>query len=134
MLLVETYIAPVESKGVGLFAKTLIPKGTTYWVRNENFDRIFKSDMLESFPSNVIAYIQKHGFLEITGDWYLCGDNARFTNHSLSPNFINHFDDAGLVDYCFADRDIHPDEEILCNYFETCQSCANGLPFDEILN
>jgi uncharacterized protein len=133
MLFVETYIAPVEGKGIGLFARTKIGKGTIYWFRNENFDRLFTPEALATFPANVATYIQKHGFLEVTGNWYLCGDNARFTNHSKTPNFINHFDASGLVDYCFTDRDILAGEEILCNYFDTCQSCANGLPFDEIL-
>lgn len=134
MLLVETYIAPVAGKGFGLFAKTAIPKETTYWLRNEAFDRLFTPELLDALPSNVAAYIQKHGFQEVNGNWYLCGDNARFTNHSLEPNFINHFDGSGLVDYCYTDRDIAADEEILCNYFDTCQSCANGLPFENFLD
>jgi hypothetical protein len=134
MLLVETYVAPVEGKGIGLFAKALIARGTTYWRRNEAFDRLFTPEMVAAFPANIIDYVQKYGFQESSGNWYLCSDNARFTNHSLDPNFINHFDESGLVDYCFTDRDIAADEEILCNYFDTCRSCANGLPFEEILN
>jgi SET domain-containing protein len=134
MLLVETYVASAEGKGIGLFAKDLIARGTTYWRRDEAFDRVFTPDKLAAFPANIINYIQKYGFQESSGNWYLCGDNARFTNHSLNPNFMNHFDEHGLVDYCFTNRDIAAGEEILCNYFETCQSCANGLPFVEILN
>ena len=134
MLLVETYIAPVAGKGIGLFAKTSILKGETYWLRNEAFDRIFSPEVLTKFPRNVIEYIQKHGFLEVNGNWYLCGDNARFSNHSVNSNSVNHFDASGLIDRCFAAFDIAANEEITCNYFDTCQSCANGLPFEEILD
>ncbi|QHS56540.1 SET domain-containing protein [Mucilaginibacter sp. 14171R-50] len=134
MLLVETYIAPVEGKGMALFAKVPISKGTVYWRRDESFDRLFTPETLGRLPLNVISYIQIHGFQEVTGNWYLCGDNARFTNHSLDPNFINHYDEAGLVDYCFTDRDIAAGEEIVCDYYDTCQSCASGLPFEEVLN
>jgi SET domain-containing protein len=134
MLLVDSYVAPVEGKGIGLFAKDVIAKETIYWQRNETFDRLFTLSALAKFPANVLSYIQKYGFQEVTGNWYLCGDNARFTNHSLQPNFISHFDGSGLVDYCFTDRDIAAGDEILCNYFDTCQSCANGLPFEEVLN
>ena len=134
MLMVETYIAPVVGKGIGLFAKSVIQKGTVYWRRNEAFDRLFTPEILNTLPEHIVSYIQKHGFQEVSGNWYLCGDNARFTNHSLDPNFINHYDTEGLVDYCFTDRDIVADEEIVCNYYDTCQSCANGLPFDDILN
>ncbi|MBS1526683.1 MAG: SET domain-containing protein [Bacteroidetes bacterium] len=130
MLIVETYIGPVSGKGIGLFAGQFIPKGSVYWIRDLNFDREFSPDELEALQEPGRTYIQKHGFLQSDGKWYLCGDNARFSNHSDQPNSINQFDDHQRIIKCVAAIDICEGEEITCDYRDTCRTCANGLPFD----
>jgi len=129
MLLVETYIAISERKGIGLFTKSFIPKGTVYWIRDEKFDRVFTKGQMLELRSLAIAYIQYHGFLEKSGNWYLCNDNARFSNHSSNPNTINHFDNDGLIKHSSMSQDINEGEEITCDYTEICMTCANGIDF-----
>jgi SET domain-containing protein len=131
MLLVETYIAHSPGKGIGLFSRVAIQKGTIYWVRNEIFDKIISPEQINTFTELAANYIFMHGFKEISGNWYLCSDNARFSNHSKNPNSLNHFDLAGLIEYSYAAKDIASNEEILCDYTNTCQTCINGVPFDD---
>ena len=132
MLLVETFTDCTRHKGVGLFAKEFIQQGTTYWVRNELFDRLFTPAMLTALNPIAIRYIEKYGFLEKSGNWYLCNDNARFSNHSNDPNSENHYDQFGIVQYCTAARDILKGEEILCDYTKVCMTCKDGVDFEPL--
>lgn len=132
MLLVETFIDCTSCKGVGLFAKEFIKQGTTYWVRNESFDRVFTQERLSSIDLFAFRYIEKYGFLETSGDWHLCNDNSRLSNHSYDPNSENHCDALGIVRYCIASRDIKTGEEILCDYTKVCQACKNGADFESL--
>jgi SET domain-containing protein len=130
MLIVETYLAESSGKGIGLFAKNIIPKGTIWWIRNENFDKLINQEKLNSYDDLAIAFITNYGFLEPTQNWYLCIDNARFSNHSDVPNSINNLNTSGEIISCSAIKDIPADEEILCNYRETCLTCLNNLGFE----
>jgi SET domain-containing protein len=131
MLLVETYISISSGKGIGLFAKDKIPKGTKYWVRNETFDKVISQTQLNTFNKLASNYIKTYGFQEINFNWYLCGDNARFSNHSIVPNSQNHFDVNGFLQYHSASDEIKPGEEIFCDYREICLTCSNGIEFNE---
>ena len=84
MLLYETEVKPSLNKdlGLGLFTLVKIRKGAKYWVRNEDFDKIISFQQLNSLMQIAKDYIEKYGFQETARNWYLCGDNARFTNHS----------------------------------------------------
>lgn len=129
MLLVETFINCTSERGVGLFSKKFIPKGTIYWIRNESFDSVFSKKVMATMEKLAINYIKKYGFLEKSGNWYLCNDNDRFSNHSLHPNSKNHFDENGIVKYCTTLCNIATGEEILCDYTEICQTCISGVDF-----
>lgn len=132
MLLVETYVSYVSKKGLGLLAKVRIAKGTTYWLRNESFDRTFSEKQLESFDKLASDYVRHYGFQERNSDWYLCSDNARFTNHSKQPNTKNHFDIHGTLQSCTVVTDVEVGEELLCDYSELCLTCINGVHFGEM--
>lgn len=132
MLTVETYVDCTLTKGVGLFAKKFIAKGSKYWIRNEIFDSVFSPREFELLDTLAADYIKKYGFLETSGNWYLCNDNARFSNHSFNSNSKNHFDKNGIVQYCTASRDIEIGEEIMCNYTEICQTCIDGIDFESL--
>ena len=129
MLLVETYLDISPGKGIGLFAKINIKKGTKYWVRNEVFDKVFSLAELETFNQLTTEYIKFYGFQEKTFCWYLCGDNGRFTNHSSTPNTKNHFDKAGILQYSTVTKNVGIGEEILCDYQDICMTCKNELLF-----
>lgn len=131
MLLVDTYINLSPGRGLGLFAKYDIPNGTQYWMRNELFDKLITQEILHKLPQITIDYIQKYGFQETTKNWYLCGDNAKFTNHSPVPNTLNHFDTNGLNIFSIVNRNIKAGEEIFLDYTEICMTCKDGLLFTE---
>jgi len=129
MLLVETYIDISPGKGIGLFARTFLANGTKYWARNETFDKILSPAELDRLAPIARAYFKKYGFLEISGNWYLCGDHARFSNHSTNSNTHNFFDSNGLLEYCTISRDIDIGEEIFIDYTEICVTCKDGVSF-----
>jgi SET domain-containing protein len=132
MLLIETYVTCTKEKGVGLFANSFIPQGTVYWQRDESFDTLFPPAKMERLKPLSVTYIRKYGFLETSGNWYLCNDNARFSNHCNLPNTQNQFDNTGIVVCGVATKDIQPGEEILCDYREICQTCINGVDFESL--
>jgi len=129
LLIIKTYIDYSPEKGFGLFAKENIPKGTRYWVRNEFFDKVISSLELSFFDDIAIDFIKKYGFLEKSGNWYLCSDNARFSNHSENSNSENYFNSDGLVQYTYSKTRILAGEEILCNYRDICEECREKLKF-----
>ena len=133
MLLVETYIDNSAGKGMGLFAKQYISKGEKYWMRNELFDKVITEIYLSYLPNLAVQFIKKYGFMEITTDWYLCGDNAKYSNHSDLSNTNYHFDKDGLIEFYTALKDIAIGEEIFCDYRKICSTCAKGIDFLPIL-
>ncbi|HXA03069.1 MAG TPA: SET domain-containing protein [Cytophagaceae bacterium] len=130
MLIVETYLSQTESKGAGLFSKDLLPKGTTWWIRSQEFDKIALPVEFSSYTELAQSFIKEYGFLESTGNWYLCIDNARFCNHSDKPNSINEFNENGELISCITIKDVFPGEEILCDYRKTCITCKDNLGFE----
>lgn len=133
MLLIETYIDTSPGKGIGLFAKKDIEKGTKYWLRNEVFDTVITEAQLDSFHKIASDFFTMYGFLEVSGNWYLCNDHARFSNHSETPNTQNHFNAKGLLEYCTISKNIKQGEEIFINYTEICMTCREGVAF-KVLN
>ena len=131
MLLIETYLDLSPGKGLGLFAKCDIVKGTRFWLRSEVFDKVITPDDMNSLNELALEYVKRFGCLEKTNNWYLCADNARFSNHADNPNSKNEFDENGLIKYHVASRDIKAGEEIFCDYKELCQTCKNGISFSE---
>lgn len=129
MLLIETYLDISPGKGFGLFSKSGLRAGTKYWIRNEAFDRLFPPEKMNSFGKITSDYIQFHGFLEPSGNWYLCGDNARFTNHSIQPNTGNNFNENGIIQYSIVSNEINAGEEILCDYSEICMAFRKKIGF-----
>lgn len=132
MLLIESYLDNSSGRGFGLFASAYIKKNTVFWVRNELFDKIITNK--EFFKLNQISkkYVERYACLEKSGNWYLCSDNSRFSNHSFKNNTINVFDNMGILQKQFASKDIKAGEEILCDYTELCLTCKNGLNFNLI--
>lgn len=114
MLLVKTYLDKSSINGIGLFANQFIPKGTLIWDLDLNFDGIF-------YWPNDSEFLKKYCYRD--GDKYvLCVDDARFMNHSDTPNTSN-----GTNHETIANRDIEIGEEITCNYYEIDDDAKNKL-------
>ena len=134
MLTIETYLSLSPGKGIGLFTKERIQANSIWWIRSEKFDKKFLPEELDSLNWLTVQFIKTYGFLEPTGNWYLCIDNARFSNHSVFPNTGNNLNTNGELISCSAKRDIEVGEEILCNYKEICLVASKDLGFKDVEN
>ena len=109
MLVVRTYVAPSKINGLGLFAREFIPAGSAVWEITPGFDLEYR---FEDQPQRVQEYLCHYGSRVEPCIYLLCGDNARFMNHSDNPNV------SGAHSPNIALRDIEAGEEITCNYAE----------------
>jgi uncharacterized protein len=111
MLCVKTRLGESRIEGVGLFAAEPIRKGSVVWRYDLRFD--LKLDMRDIPPSDTITqqWLMRYGYQPNEEPVYIvCGDNARFMNHSETPNC----DD--VDDLTVALVDIAEGDEITCDY------------------
>ena len=101
------FINPVI--GYGLFATSLIRKGTLTWVRDD-LDQIVSPNLQDSLPALLAAQLHKYSYVEPRGR-VLCWDHGRFVNHSCEANCRS----TGF-DFEIAVRDIEPGDEITDDY------------------
>jgi uncharacterized protein len=117
MLMVKTCLGPSAIEGLGLFAGEDIPKGTVTWRFVPGFDQTFSPEEIERLPLAARDELSRYTYLHTrTGKYVACLDNARFMNHSDSPNTMGAYygpDDEG---FDVATRDIAKGEELTCDY------------------
>lgn len=112
MLKIQTRIGPSPIHGIGLFADQIIPAGTVIWEYTPRFDLAFAEDDLALLSDHARDLVEKYSYYEAEIEAFvLCGDDARFINHSSAPNTEEH---AGIR--TVAAREIGPGEEITCDY------------------
>lgn len=118
MLMVKTRLKPSAIAGIGLFADQDIPAGTVTWRFVPGFDQLYSESDLAALPeparSDIQTYTYKH---EATGKYVFCLDNARFMNHSDSPNTKGVHVSGSIEGYDVATRDIVKGEELTCDYY-----------------
>lgn len=116
MLLVKTKLDLSNIHGIGLFAAEFIPKDTIIWKFNRLIDLRCAEADIAKLPAASREQIQKYSYREKhTGLYVLCGDDARFFNHSEHPNCFDFY--AGEEqDVTIALRDIAAGEELTCDY------------------
>lgn len=124
MLQVKTKLSPSGIHGMGLFAVEFIPKDTVVWKYTEGLDRVFTEKQLEGMNELDRHFLETYCF-KYFGKYYLCVDDARFMNHSKTPNCT----DIGVDEVTDNDlgctvamRDIKAGEEITCDYSFFCGS------------
>jgi len=107
MFIVSNYVKSSPIHGIGVFAGEDIPIGSLVWEYVTGFDQEIGIDNL---PTVIQQYIKDYGNVVKPGSYLICGDNARFMNHSDSPNI------SGANDKNYALRDIMKGEEITVDY------------------
>ncbi len=114
MLTVKTKIKESPIAGIGLFADQLIPKGTTVWKLEKGFDielsKAQFANLSEPAQDQVLNYCYFNSKTEM---YVMCGDDARFFNHSDNPNVSSSTEDDRPD---IALRDIEIGEELTQNY------------------
>lgn len=115
MILVETKIGPSKIHGIGLFADQFISKGTLVQKMMPGFDLIIPESEIYKLSAPARRQFLKYVYKSKGGQYILCFDDARFLNHSDSPNLTSG-DSAEEID--IAARDIKKGEELTVNYRE----------------
>lgn len=114
MMLVPSRLGPSPLEGLGLFAVEPIPFGQPVWRLDPDLDRLLPPAALTTLPPVQQQFLQRYAYFDPQlGALILCGDDARFMNHSSNPNVSSVRD--GL---CTALRPIAAGEELTCNYFD----------------
>jgi hypothetical protein len=122
MLIIAHTLAP-SFGGLGVFAVNPIMKGSVVWELNPRLDRIISPEEHEMLVREGFAgeFLDTYAYRDMfTGHYVLCADDARFINHSETPNVGPR--EKGSYEYGMdvALRDIAAGEEILINYDHIC--------------
>lgn len=116
MLLVKTKLDLSAIHGIGLFAAEFISKDTVIWRFHPFIDIRLTEEQIEQLSKPSCEQTRKYSYREKqSGLYVLCGDDARFLNHSNAPNCFD-FYDGEEQDLTVAWRDIQAGEELTCNY------------------
>ncbi len=114
LLKVKTRIGQSAIHGIGLFAAEEVPAGTVIWQIEPPFDVFFDRASFERLPEIARQHVDKYSYWSPEHQAYvLCGDDARFMNHSDTPNTSEGCDRCTV-----AVRDIAAGEELTCSYHE----------------
>jgi SET domain-containing protein len=117
MLVVKTILAPSDIEGLGLFARQHIPKGAIVWTFVPGVDALFDESAIEALPAVTQDICRRYAYLDPNSKKYvLCGDDARFENHSENPNTTGVYPEGQPFGIDIATRDIQEGEEITCDY------------------
>ena len=96
---------------MGLFTPALLPQGTRIWEFNPLVDWTFSRDEFSQIPERLRVRLRTYCYLNGDGVYVLCGDNARFMNHSDNPNC-----DDSTLQATVTKREILAGEELTCDY------------------
>lgn len=121
MLKINTKVAEslIPGAGKGLFAAQFIPKNTVVWEFDATIDKTVTDAEADSLPPEEKTKFALHAYhSKKMGLWVVCGDDAKFMNHSDAPNLISQSSAENPEDVDVAAVDIYPGEEIVCNYFD----------------
>jgi SET domain-containing protein len=131
MLLVKTTRGPSSIEGVGLFAAEFIPKGTRIWEYREGVDQRFDDSYFAQFAEDEKCRLLTHCYKNPSSGMYvLCGDDAKYINHSEEPNTEDIGFEEGILNgegITVAARDIFPGEEIISDYASFDADAREGV-------
>lgn len=125
MLLVKTRLGVSHIHGIGLFAQEFIAAGTLIWVFHPKIDLKLTSHEIAELPPACRVQIERYSYKEKhSGLYLLCGDDARFFNHTADPNCVDL--DNGEEGITIAKVDIEPGTELTCDYSLFDQDWIDG--------
>lgn len=115
MLIIETILKEFPNKGIGLCSVHAMSEGTFVYEANSFFDVLVSKQEVDSMQKVPRDFIEEHcSFSKKRNGYWVCVDNARFLNHSDTPNLKWL---SGIHKYITV-RDISAGEELTCNYRE----------------
>jgi uncharacterized protein len=132
MTLVRIGVGPSEIHGLGCIAREAIEAGRMVWRFDERYDHVLTKEVVESLPEAARENLLNYAFVSrATGDYILCSDDSRFTNHSPDPNIfcIVPEGSTGNELVCYAKRAILPGDEMTNDYREFDEESGEDLEF-----
>lgn len=112
MMVVRTYIDKSPVHGIGVFAREFISKGAKVWEYHPIFDLKVPPEEFDKLCDAAKEEVEIHMYVpEEGGPFYYETTSGKYMNHSREPNVD--FSDTG---FGYATRDIHPGEELTCDY------------------
>jgi uncharacterized protein len=127
MFTIPTYVKESRIHGLGVYTPHPIQSGTLIWKFDPAGDWKMTPEELSRFPEPFQSRLRQYLYLDPDGCYVLCGDSAKYMNHSDNPNC----DDTGQV--TIARRDIEAGEELTCDYrdFDMELSDGRAVSFEE---
>ena len=116
MFVIKTRVGPSTIHGTGVFACEDIDVGSVIWRFHPPFDQILPDDAVVGLPDSIRDFLKIYAYQskDLSGKLVLCGDHARFLNHSDDPNT----EERPFVS--LACKPIRAGDEITCNYGAFC--------------
>lgn len=133
MTLVRIGVGPSKIHGLGCIARETIEEGQMVWRFDDRFDKVITKKVFESLPEAARENLVIYAFVSrATGDYILCSDDSRFTNHSPDPNIVCIIPEGttGNDLVCYAKRTILPGEEMTNDYREFDEESGDDLEFN----
>ena len=120
MFLIPTYVGPSAIHGFGVFTATPIAADTVIWEFVEGVDLRLSEADLAALPPHIRRPLKSYCYREASGAYVLCGDNAKFMNHSTSPSC----DDDGIA--TVVRKALPVGAELTCDYRAFDHDTING--------
>jgi SET domain-containing protein len=90
MLVIPTYVERSNIEGLGLFTAQDIEEGDIIWFLDPSIDSVFSQEewnsLLDCLPSHLKENFDKWTYTRANGTVVFVQDNAKFFNHSDTPN------------------------------------------------
>ncbi len=128
MMCIKTKARPSSIHGLGWFAEEFIAKGTVVWRFVPGFDVAMTEAELAQLPQPAKEYMAVYAFRStVTDNYILCSDDAKYENHSDTPNLDSVYVEGEEETVCIANRDIQKGEELTGDY-RLFEKDWNGVP------
>jgi|SRR3989344_2451342 len=127
MLLVKTNVEASTIHGLGLFAAQFIAKGTPIWKFTPGLDIKLTEEEFLQLPPLAQESVEHYCYRSVVDRTYvLVFDDARFFNHSKTPNVtsVDTPDESEGMEVAL--HDIKEGEELLCDCREFDADCRDG--------
>ena len=115
MLLVDARLGRSPIHGWGVFARQRIPAGTRTWQFVPGVDQVIDPGAVDAAREDLRRLLVHYTYLHpVLKRRVLCGDIAKFMNHSDTPNVRSAYEPDGGFDVAL--RDIEEGEELTADY------------------
>ncbi len=113
MLMINASAGRSRIHGRGLIAREFISPGTLVWLLKPGFDVELTKEQFDELSPNAREQIGRYIYTDVaTGNYILCSDDAKYMNHSDTPNTKTEGHQTTAI------APIEPGQEITCNYYE----------------